>query len=314
MTSKPVLDFVGGSKFTTDAEFTVSPDEGGCKVRQKAPGCSIGECFCVGGVVACELIIVETVVSLACGLAGSCKSHLRCLRDDDRLRCRGLHAGRQVLARVTCAAAGPWGLITTIENIMAEQAADSVRDFLHYCAQRCMMHRAAEQPLLDAQPELAGYASDLESSYELFQDAAETMSVAYPDTPRSLLHAPGDAPSYTVCTAQDCLPAVLLARYFHKGGWSHLPVQILLPGVDAQQLEHLVELLQKQANGMESTISSLQAALLSALPLSARSAAARGSAAPTPAVFFWAPLLAAFAAGACFGMLSSRNSALLWRR
>jgi hypothetical protein len=32
VTSEPVLDFVGGSKFTTAAEFTVQPEGSGCKV------------------------------------------------------------------------------------------------------------------------------------------------------------------------------------------------------------------------------------------------------------------------------------------
>ena len=35
VTSKPLLDFVGGSKFTTDAEFVVRPGEGGCQVGQR---------------------------------------------------------------------------------------------------------------------------------------------------------------------------------------------------------------------------------------------------------------------------------------
>ena len=114
-------------------------------------------------------------------------------------------------ARVTCAAAGPWGLITTIENLMAEQAAESVRDFLHFCAQRCLTHAGGgDQALVDAQPDLAGYASDLESSYELFQDAAETMSIAYPDTPRSVLHAPGDNTSYRLVLQVVCSAVVVL--------------------------------------------------------------------------------------------------------
>ena len=93
------------------------------------------------------------------------------------------------------------------------------------------------------------------------------------------------------------------------------PCSSCVSGVDARQLEHLVELLQKQASGMESTIGSLQAALLSALPPSVRAARARGGPAPTSVVwYFWAPVLAAFAAGACFGVLSSRRSALLWRQ
>ena len=36
VTSQPLLDFVGGSKFTTDAEFTVRPGEGGCQVGRSA--------------------------------------------------------------------------------------------------------------------------------------------------------------------------------------------------------------------------------------------------------------------------------------
>ena len=84
---------------------------------------------------------------------------------------------------------------------------------------------------------------------------------------------------------------------------------------NAAQLEHLVELLRKQASGLESTIGSLQAALLGAALPGAGAARARGRAVPASAAWFWAPLLAAFAAGACFGALSSRRSALLlWRR
>ena len=36
VTSEPVLDFVGGSKFTTAAEFTVQPEGSGCKVPSSA--------------------------------------------------------------------------------------------------------------------------------------------------------------------------------------------------------------------------------------------------------------------------------------
>ena len=32
VTSDPVLDFVGGSKFTTSAQFTLRPEGDGCKV------------------------------------------------------------------------------------------------------------------------------------------------------------------------------------------------------------------------------------------------------------------------------------------
>ena len=46
--------------------------------------------------------------------------------------------------------------------------------------------------------------SDLESSYELFQDAAETMSSACPDTPRCIQHAPGESHHYRF-VLQGCL-------------------------------------------------------------------------------------------------------------
>lgn len=69
----------------------------------------------------------------------------------------------QVTAKVLCSAAGPWGLVSTIEGIMAQQAYASVQSFLDFCAQKCT---AGAQPL----PE---YASDADT-VELFQDAAES--------------------------------------------------------------------------------------------------------------------------------------------
>ena len=163
VTSTPLLDIVGGSKFVTDAEFVVRPDEGGCKVRQSASACSYSGSLCVLVVFYEEMRMAEFC---------------------------GWHAGWQVFAKVICAAAGPWGLIGTIENIMAEQAAESVRDFLHFCVQRCMTHDAEQA--VDVQPDFVSYGSDLESSYELFQDALETASQAYSDTPHQVVHAPGD--------------------------------------------------------------------------------------------------------------------------
>ena len=41
-----------------------------------------------------------------------------------------------VLAQATCEAAGPWGMIGTIEGIMAEQAAKAIQKFLRYCSSR----------------------------------------------------------------------------------------------------------------------------------------------------------------------------------
>ena len=70
-----------------------------------------------------------------------------------------------------CTAAGPWGLISTIENLMANQAEESVRDFLHFCARKCMMYGGGmEEPSL-----AAGYASDLDSIYDNYQDASEAL-------------------------------------------------------------------------------------------------------------------------------------------
>lgn len=77
----------------------------------------------------------------------------------------GVHATLQVSAVVTCEAAGPWGLISTIESIMATQAEKSVAGFLDFCTARCK-----GEPL----PE---YASDTEYLEE-FLDAAETLSIA----------------------------------------------------------------------------------------------------------------------------------------
>ncbi|EIE24777.1 hypothetical protein COCSUDRAFT_62188 [Coccomyxa subellipsoidea C-169] len=107
VTSEPVLDIVGGSKFTTSAEFTVqsSADQSGCEVT----------------------------------------------------------------AKVLCAAAGPWGLVSTIEGIMAQQAQASVQSFLEFCAQKCKQETQ----------QLPGYTSDAET-VEFYQDAADTFLGAYP--------------------------------------------------------------------------------------------------------------------------------------
>ena len=71
----------------------------------------------------------------------------------------------QVSAVVTCEAAGPWGLISTIESIMATQAEKSVAGFLDFCIARCK-----------GEP-LPQYASDTDHLEE-FMDAAETLSMA----------------------------------------------------------------------------------------------------------------------------------------
>ncbi|BDA49197.1 hypothetical protein COCOBI_13-3070 [Coccomyxa sp. Obi] len=107
--SDPILDIVGGSKFTTSAEFTVHNSAA-------QPGC-------------------------------------------------------EVTAKVVCAAAGPWGLVSTIEGIMAQQAEKSVQSFLEFCAERC---REGAQALPD-------YLSDADT-VELFQDAAESLLGAYPSS------------------------------------------------------------------------------------------------------------------------------------
>ena len=74
-------------------------------------------------------------------------------------------------ATVVCTAAGPWGLISTIENLMADQAGESVRDFLHFCVRKCMMCAGGmEEPVL-----AAGYASDMDSVYDNFQDATDAL-------------------------------------------------------------------------------------------------------------------------------------------
>lgn len=82
-------------------------------------------------------------------------------------RGRHLHASAdtQVTAVVTCEAAGPWGLISTIEGIMAQQAEKSVTGFLAFCTARCKGEPVPE------------YASDVEFIDE-FLDAAETLSIA----------------------------------------------------------------------------------------------------------------------------------------
>lgn len=79
--------------------------------------------------------------------------------------CSQVHVTAQVSAVVTCEAAGPWGLISTIESIMATQAEKSVAGFLDFCIARCK-----------GEP-LPQYASDTDHLEE-FLDAAETLSMA----------------------------------------------------------------------------------------------------------------------------------------
>ena len=92
----------------------------------------------------------------------------------------------QVTALVMCEAAGPWGLISTIEGLMAGQAEKSVSSFLSFCAARCKGEPFAE------------YASDAEFAEE-FLDAAETLSIA----------SSGDLGGGPLCLATIlcCLPA-----------------------------------------------------------------------------------------------------------
>ena len=86
---------------------------------------------------------------------------------------------------VICEAAGPWGLISTIEGLMASQAEKSVASFLAFCAARCKGEPFAE------------YAADAEFAEE-FLDAAETLSIASSgDLGGGLLH---------LATPYCCLP------------------------------------------------------------------------------------------------------------
>lgn len=72
----------------------------------------------------------------------------------------------QVTAVVICEAAGPWGLVSTIEGIMATQAEKSLSGFLAFCTARCKGEA------------LSDYTLDAEFMDEEFLDAAETLSVA----------------------------------------------------------------------------------------------------------------------------------------
>ena len=45
----------------------------------------------------------------------------------------------QVRARVTCEAAGPWGMAGTIEGIMVQQSATSVQGYLDFCNKYCRL-------------------------------------------------------------------------------------------------------------------------------------------------------------------------------
>lgn len=86
-------------------------------------------------------------------------------------------------------------------------------------------------------------------------------------------------------------------------------------GVDARQLQQLLQQLASQSRVMEATLGSLRAAVLQLSPLAARDGL-RGSpgGSKTSASSYWTPLLLAFAMGACLGMASARTSAALWRR
>lgn len=48
--------------------------------------------------------------------------------------------GCQMAVEVTCEAAGPWGLIGTIEDAMATQAAATIQDFAKFCQRWCAKH------------------------------------------------------------------------------------------------------------------------------------------------------------------------------
>ena len=72
----------------------------------------------------------------------------------------------QVTAVVFCEAAGPWGLISTIEGIMATQAEKSVAGFLAFCTARCKGEA------------LSDFTLDADFMDEEFLDAAETLSIA----------------------------------------------------------------------------------------------------------------------------------------
>ena len=43
----------------------------------------------------------------------------------------------QVRSEAECSAAGPWGLVSMIEGIMAQEASKSMTRFLEYCAHEC---------------------------------------------------------------------------------------------------------------------------------------------------------------------------------
>ena len=43
----------------------------------------------------------------------------------------------RVTVQATCEAAGPWGMVGTIEGIMGEQASMAVTKFLNYCSEKC---------------------------------------------------------------------------------------------------------------------------------------------------------------------------------
>jgi hypothetical protein len=73
-----------------------------------------------------------------------------------------------VTAKVLCAAGGPWGLVSTIEGIMAQQALASVQSFLNFCTEKCT----------EGTQQLRGYTSDAET-VEFYQDAAETFLGAH---------------------------------------------------------------------------------------------------------------------------------------
>jgi hypothetical protein len=120
--SKPILDFPGGSKFTTSSALRLEPQGGGCQMR----------------------------------------------------------------VDISCAAAGPWGLVGTIEETMAAQARAPSDGFLAYWVPGCAAGGAAPQVDAPAAPPAAAPVGPLQKSASSRSSTdEEAFFDATPATPKS---------------------------------------------------------------------------------------------------------------------------------
>jgi hypothetical protein len=81
-------------------------------------------------------------------------------------------------------------------------------------------------------------------------------------------------------------------------------------GLNAAQLQQLLQQLQAQSRGIETTLSSLRTAVVQLSPAAGK----RSAGGSYSAMYAWLPLLLAFSLGACCGIMSARTSAALLKR